>query len=89
MTVHLGKKLIYDADIHVIDSDNKEDFMNVSLGTGYPNAVPTVCFETDIEDNGLIAAIGMDYADFNALVNGLIALRNDMRLKQMEWVLSK
>ncbi len=92
MTAVIGNPIIMrktNADIRIADNFHKEDFMEITLGTGYPIDRPTVAFETDIEDNGMVAAIGMDYTSFNLFVDELLILREKMKLQQMKWMLTK
>lgn len=92
MTVVIGNPIIMrktNTDIRIADNLHKEDFMEVTLSAGYSIDRPTVAFETDIEDNGTVAAIYMDYTSFNLFVDELLILREKMKLQQMEWMLTK
>ncbi len=88
--VHLGKKNIYDSDIRVIDNENNEDYMNIDLGTAVMGGRPCVAFELDIAQQGYVtSSISLEYPAFNILVNGLIAMRNDMKKLEMEALISE
>jgi hypothetical protein len=87
--VHIGKKSIYDSDIRVIDNENNEDHMNIDLGTAVMGGRACVAFELDIEQEGYVTSISLEYPAFNILVNGLIAMRNDMKKLEMEALISK
>ena len=87
--VHLGKKNIYGSDIRVIDNEHQEDHMNIDLGTAAMGVGYCVAFELDIEENGYTTSISLEYPAFNILVNGLIAMRNDMKKLEIEALISK